>query len=107
MDWNTGAEFYSRGVESYRRHVDVSLAPDEMRIADPDVAIAKLFRHFRQMNHLLSGPVGKSPTPNSKALTQRPPLTTGLARKKLGWRRLLAAAGNADFAVDNHVGNAR
>ena len=50
---NAGAEFYSRGVESHRGHVDIGLAPDEMRIADPDMAIAKLFRHFRQMNHLL------------------------------------------------------
>src|SRR5215475_14010100 len=54
-----------------------------------------------------NGSVGKSPTPNSKLLTQSPSLTARLACDSLRGRCLLTASGDANFAVDDHHRNAR
>ena len=50
---DTCTEFNSRCVERHRRHVDVGLAPDEVRVADPDMTVARRFRYLGKVNHFL------------------------------------------------------
>ena len=47
------AKLHLRRIERHRRHVDVGFAPDEMRVADPDMREAQLFADFGEMNHFL------------------------------------------------------
>src|SRR2546425_13366286 len=50
---DAGADFHVRRVQRHGGHVDIGFAPDEMRVADPDVTEPQLFREFGELDHFL------------------------------------------------------
>jgi hypothetical protein len=123
---DTGAELDPSGTKRHRRHVDIGFTPDEMGIADPDVAVTQLFSHLGELHHLRQRFGGKEPYPKFKithneflqshcgrfinqrlSATKSGNLTTGLTRHPLGRRRLLATAGDSDFTVDDDCRDTR
>ena len=95
----TCADLWPRCVQGGRSHVDEGLAPDQMRIANPNMAEAQLLAELRKLDHLWQGFGWKQ----SGAEGERAQLSSPFHdRYSIRRRRLLAPAGNFDLAVDHH-----
>jgi hypothetical protein len=58
---HAGTELNFARVEHHSGHIDVSFAPDQMRVTYPDVAETHFFAHLRQVNHFLQRLGGEKP----------------------------------------------
>src|SRR5262245_16912873 len=83
-------------VQGHRGHIDKRLAPNQMRIADPNVAVAELLAEFCKVDHSLQRFRGKQTHAEFHSAHL---LSSCDCRRSLRWRCLLAPASHLNLPV--------